>query len=283
MKRLVALFLTLLSVLFVSQQGLAEERLRLATTTSTENTGLLAIFLPPFEQKYGMKVDVISVGTGKALKLGENGDIDVVLVHARSAENEFLEKGFGVNRRDVMYNDFVIVGPKQDSAGVAKARNADEALKLIAQKEAVFISRGDESGTHIKEKDVWKAAGIKPTGKWYTEAGQGMEAVLVMADEKRAYTLTDRATWLAHSEKFDLAILLEGDPALFNPYGIIAVNPARYPTTNYMGAMLLIAWFTSPEGQKMIGDFKKHGQMLFVPVAVPVEDERSKTKDERGK
>ncbi|MBI5117309.1 substrate-binding domain-containing protein [Candidatus Poribacteria bacterium] len=279
MKRLIVLFVTLVSILFISQQGLAEQRLRLATTTSTENTGLLAMFLPPFEQKYGIKVDVIAVGTGKALKLGENGDVDVVLAHARSAEDEFIQKGFGVNRRDVMYNDFVIVGPKTDPAGISKVKNVDDAFKLIAQKEAIFVSRGDESGTHIKEKDVWKAAGIKPTGKWYVEAGQGMEAVLVMADEKNAYTLTDRATWLAHSEKFDLGILLQGDPALFNPYGIIAVNPARYPSANYMGAMLLIAWFTSPEGQKMIGDFKKNGQMLFVPVAVPTEGPKGKTKD----
>lgn len=256
-------------VLAIAAPAFAEQRLRFATTTSTDNTGLLADILPPFEQKYGVKVDVIAVGTGRALKLAENGDVDVVLVHAPEAEKEFVDKGFGINRRDVMYNDFVLVGPKADSAGTKNASNAVEALRLIADTKAPFISRGDESGTHKKEKAIWGSASIQPEGEWYVEAGQGMGAVLNMADEKQAYTLTDRGTWLAFKDKLELEILFEGDPKLFNPYGIIAVNPAVHPHVDYMNAMLLIAWFTSPEGQKRITEYKKHGQALFVPSAVP--------------
>jgi tungstate transport system substrate-binding protein len=254
----------------LSAVGFAEDRIRMATTTSTDNSGLLAVLLPPFEGKYGLKVDVIAVGTGKALKLGENGDVDIVLVHAREAEDEFVEKGFGVNRRDVMYNDFIIVGPSDDPANVSKISNAAEALSLITASGTEFISRGDDSGTHKKEKELWKDAGIEPKGKWYVEAGQGMGAVLQMADEKQAYTLTDRGTWLAYAAKLELKVLLEGDARLFNPYGIIAVNPALHPHVKYMESMLLIAWFTSPEGQKIIGGFKVNDQALFVPSAVPL-------------
>jgi tungstate transport system substrate-binding protein len=258
-------------MLLLSTTAATEERIRLATTTSTDNSGLLAVVLPPFEQKYDMKVDVIAVGTGKALKLGENGDVDVVLVHSRADEDAFVEKGFGVNRRDVMYNDFIVVGPASDPAGIKGSADASAALKLIAANEAPFVSRGDNSGTHQKEKELWEAAGIKPQGQWHVEAGQGMGAVLQMADEKRGYTLVDRGTWLAYSDKLELAVLLEGDPRLFNPYGIIAVNPVLHPHVKYMQAMLLIAWFTSPEGQRLIGDFKIGGQSLFIPVAVPTD------------
>jgi tungstate transport system substrate-binding protein len=245
----------------------AEPRLRLATTTSTDNSGLLSAMLPTFEQKYGVKVDVIAVGTGRALKLAENGDVDLVLVHAREAEEEFINQGFGVNRRDVMYNDFVIVGPKDDPASVKRSDSAPGAFGSIARKAIPFVSRGDDSGTHKKELKLWKAAGIEPEGAWYVEAGQGMGAVLNMADEKQAYSLTDRGTWIAFAEKLDLAILFEGDPMLFNPYGIIAVNPVRHRHVNHIEAMLLIAWFTSPDGQKLIADFKTDGQALFVPSA----------------
>jgi len=268
MKRAAGVLIVIV-LLLLSAVGSAEERIRLATTTSTDNSGLLAVLLPPFEQKYAIKVDVIAVGTGRALKLGENGDVDLVLVHARAAEDEFMEKGFGINRRDSMYNDFVIAGPIDDPVNVRNALDAVNALAVIAEKRAPFISRGDDSGTHKKERELWKCAGIEPQGKWYVEAGQGMGAVLQMADEKQAYTLTDRGTWLAYAAKLDLALLLEGDPKLFNPYGIIAVNPAVHPHVNYMGAMLLIAWFTSPEGQEIIGDFKKDNQALFIPLAIP--------------
>ncbi|GAB4348664.1 MAG: substrate-binding domain-containing protein [Candidatus Abyssubacteria bacterium] len=267
--------LCVISVLAVLSLGMspaasAEEYLRLATTTSTDNTGLLAALLPPFEAKYKMKVAVIAVGTGKALKLAENGDVDVVLVHAREAEDKFIEKGFGVNRRDVMYNDFVLVGPPDDPAKANTSASATEAFQKIADASAPFISRGDDSGTHQKERSIWKQAGIEPKGTWYMEAGQGMGAVLQIADEKRAYTLTDRGTLLAYAQKLDLMPLYEDEPALFNPYGIIAVNPAVHRHVNYMGAMLLIAWFTSPEGQEIIGNFKTNGQALFMPVAVPM-------------
>ena len=242
--------------------------LRLATTTSTENSGLLRVLLPTFEKETGLKVQVIAVGTGKALRLGTNGDVDVVLVHARPAEDKFVGDGDGVNRRDVMYNDFVLVGPEGDPAGIKGMKDVAEAFKMIATHQAAFISRGDDSGTNKKEIALWKAAGLKPTGTWYRSAGQGMGKVLTMAGELNAYTLTDRGTWLAYQSKLPLKILMEGDKRMFNPYGVIAVNPNKYPDINYMGAMRFVAWLTSVEGQHMIRDYKIHGQQLFVPEAV---------------
>jgi tungstate transport system substrate-binding protein len=266
MRRWKLLLVGLILVLLPSSAA-AETRLRLATTTSTDNSGLLNAMLPPFEKKHNLIVDVIAVGTGRALKLAENGDVDLVLVHAREAEDAFVEKGFGVNRRDVMYNDFVIVGAKDDPAGIKRSPSAAEALATIMQAGATFVSRGDDSGTHKKELSLWRAANIEPAGAWYIEAGQGMGAVLNIADEKQAYTLADRGTWIAFAEKLDLAVAFEGDPQLFNPYGIIAVNPDVHTHVKYAEAMLLIAWFTSPEGQKLIADFKKDGRQLFVPSA----------------
>jgi len=178
----------------------AETRIRMATTTSTENTGLLYELLPPFEKKFNIKVDVIAVGTGKALKLGENGDVDIVFVHAREAEDNFVNNGFGVNRRNVMYNDFVIIGPENDPAGI-RGNNALGSFKQIADKKWFFTSRGDDSGTHKKEMKIWELAGIKPTGKWYFETGQGMGAVLQVADEKKAYCLVDRGTYIFYEKK----------------------------------------------------------------------------------
>ena len=243
------------------------KRLRLATTTSTENSGLLAVLLPPFEQAHGVTVDVIAVGTGKALKLGENGDVDVVLVHARAAEDAFVAKGFGVGRRDVMHNDFVVVGPESDPAGLRDAKSAAEALKLLASAEAAFVSRGDDSGTHKKELELWKAAGVRPTGKWYLSTGQAMGAVLRIADEKRAYALTDRGTYLAYAGKIQLAVVFEGDPALFNPYGVIAVNPAKHPGVQHALARKLIDYLTGAEGQRIIARYKRNGKQLFFPDA----------------
>jgi len=265
---LVTLFV-LLSFSFASAEG----RLRLSTTTSTQNSGLLDVLLPPFEKMFNVKVDVIPVGTGKALKLAENGDVDVTLVHARPLEDKFVAEGYGVNRRDVMHNDFVIIGPESDPAGIKRAKTAAEAFKLIFENKATFISRGDRSGTHLKELKIWEKAGLKPSGKWYWEAGRGMGEVLTMADEKLAYTMADRGTYLAFFEgkKINLPFLFEGDPILFNPYGIIAVNPAKYPHVDYIKAMALIGWVTSQHGQKIIKDFgkDKFGQPLFIPVAVP--------------
>lgn len=261
------LALTFLCLVGALPAGGADKVLRLATTTSTENSGLLKFLLPRFERESGYKVHVISVGTGKALRMGRDGDVDVVLVHAPAAEQQFVAGGHGVDRRDVMYNDFVIVGPTKDPAAVRGERDAAAALRRIAGRGAVFVSRGDDSGTHKKERGLWDTAGIKPAGKWYLEAGQGMEQVLLMAGELDGYTLTDRGTWLAMRKKLPLAVLVQGDPRLFNPYGVIAVNPARYPDANYDGAKALIAWITSTTGQALIADFKINGEPLFVPSA----------------
>lgn len=242
--------------------AMAAEHLKLSTTTSTDNSGLLKAILPAFEQKYDCKVDVIAVGTGKALKIAENGDVDVTLVHARSKEDKFVDAGLGVNRRDVMYNDFVIIGPAKDPAGVKNVKSAAEAMKKIADAKA-FVSRGDDSGTHTKEKGLWKAAEVAPKGDWYIEAGRGMGEVITMANERQGYTLTDRATYLAYKNKIELPIVYEGDKAMFNPYGVIAVNPKLHPHVKYDLAMAFIAYLTSNEGQKAISDFKVNGQQLF--------------------
>ena len=245
----------------------AESIVRLATTTSTDNSGLLAVLLPPFEQKSGYQVHVIAVGTGKALRLAREGDVDLVLVHARAAENKLIADGFGVDRRDVMHNDFVIVGPPADPAGVKGMQDAGAALARIAASGQLFVSRGDDSGTHKKESALWKASGTPPEGQWYREAGQGMGKVLQIAAELDAYTLSDRGTWLSMKAKSPLQVLVEGDPGLFNPYGVIAVNPERFPDLNHQGAKALMDWITAPEGQKIIGDFRIEGEPLFIPDA----------------
>ncbi len=241
----------------------AEERLRMSTTTSTENSGLLAVLLPPFEKQCGCKVDVVAVGTGKALKLGEAGDVDVVFVHARTLEDKFVAAGYGIDRRDVMYNDFVVLGPAADPAGVRKTASAPEAFRAIAAKEIPFISRGDESGTHVKEKEIWAAAGIAPKGAWYIEAGQGMGEVITMATQKRGYTLADRGTYIAFRKKTDLVVVREGDKNLWNPYGIIAVNPKKHPHVKYALATKLIEFVTGPEGRALIAGYKVGGEQLF--------------------
>lgn len=266
MHRLCALFLGLL-LAAGSSQGLAQRDIRLATTTSTDNSGLLRFLLPKFEAGYGAPVRVISVGTGKALKLGENGDVDAVLVHSRPDEDRFVAEGYGVERHDVMYNDFVVAGPVADQARV-RGRDVIEAFRRIARAKAMFVSRGDESGTHKMELGYWKAAGVEAqSNPGYRSAGLGMGEVLLMASEMRAYTLSDRATYGAMRQKIELAVLVEGDPRLFNPYGIIAVNPAKHPHTNYQGAMALIDWITSKEGQTAIASFKVAGEQLFYPSA----------------
>lgn len=251
--------------------AIAEEAIRLATTTSTANSGLLDHLLPAFEKSCSCKVHVIAVGTGKALKLGEDGNVDVVLVHARAAEDAFVAAGHGVNRRDVMYNDFVLIGPKDDPAKLKGSQSAIEAMRKIAGKQAGFVSRGDDSGTHKMEMHYWAQAGIDVAkiehAPWYISAGQGMGEVLMMAAEKQAYTLTDRGTYVSYRDKLGLPIMLQGDPSMFNPYGIIAVNPEKYPEINYRGAMALINWMTSAQGQSMIAAFKVNGEQLFIPSA----------------
>jgi len=260
-------------IVILSPALFADERVKLSTTTSTENSGLLYELLPPFEKMFNLKVDVVAVGTGKALKLGENGDADIVLVHARNLEDKFVADGYGVNRRDVMHNDFVIIGPSNDPAGITKVKTADDALKSIATKKASFVSRGDKSGTHNKELSLWKKAKVQPSGSWYIESGRGMGEVLIMSHEKGAYALTDRGTYLAFQKggKINVPILFEGDPSLFNPYGIIAVNPDRHPHVKYVHAMALIGWVTSQQGQRIIAEFgkAKFGAPLFYPDALP--------------
>jgi tungstate transport system substrate-binding protein len=262
------LFISLkLSFAAIAAEAGNDHVLKLATTTSTENSGLLRHLLPVFERDTGYKVHVIAVGTGKALRMGRDGDVDVVLVHAPAAEQKFVDDGHGVKRVGVMYNDFVIVGPIDDPAAVGNSSSGNEALIRIAKKKAVFISRGDDSGTNKKELSLWREAGIRPLEPWYREAGQGMGKVLQMAGELSAYTLTDRGTWLAFKNKSPLRIVYQGDPVLFNPYGIIAVNPARYPDINYTGAQALIKWITSPAGQLLIGSYTVADSLLFTPSA----------------
>ena len=258
--------LTLLGFLLVAAApACAQQVIRLSTTTSTENSGLLQYLLPKFEAKTDSKVKVISVGTGKALELAKNGDVDVTLVHARASEDRFVAEGHGVNRRDVMYNDFIIVGPENDPAGIKGSKDVLGAMKKIVASKAKFISRGDNSGTDQMEKGYWKQIGSQPQGPAYVSAGLGMGEVLNMAAELRAYTLTDRATYIAYRAKTGLQIAVEGDPKMFNPYGIIAVNPHKHKEVNYKGAMRLVEWITSKEGQDLIGAFKVEGQQVFFP------------------
>lgn len=244
MKRL---FVSLLLFILFSAPILADT-LKLATTTSTDNSGLLRVLLPPFEKKYNTRVDVIAVGTGKAIKLGESKDVDVILVHARAAEDKFVQDGYGFNRRDVMYNDFVILGPASDPARIKSSKNP---FKKIAAKKAIFVSRGDDSGTHKKEIELWRKAKISPKGKWYMSVGQGMGAALLIANEKQAYILCDIGTYLAYKKKMDLVLLSKAD---INPYGVIAINKKALP---------FIKWITSKQAKKIINNFKVSGEQLF--------------------
>ena len=259
------LFATLLGSVIMVLPAAAQQVIKLSTTTSTDNSGLLKVLLPQFEAATGTKVNVISVGTGKALELAKNGDVDVTLVHARAMEDKFIADGHGVNRRDVMYNDFIIVGPVSDPAGIKGSKDVLAALKAIVERRARFISRGDNSGTDTTEKAYWQTIGSRPQGSAYVSAGLGMGEVLNMAAELQAYTLTDRATFGAYRSKTGLTIAVAGDPRMFNPYGIIAVNPAKYPGINYKGAMQLIDWIISPAGQGKIAAFRVDGQQVFFP------------------
>ena len=245
----------------------------LATTTSTEDSGLLDYLLPIFTKDTGIKVKVISVGTGKALQLGRDGEADVLLVHAKSDEEQFVAEGHGLARYDVMYNDFILIGPKNDPANILKSGNNDivTALKLIHKSNQRFISRGDESGTHKLETKLWQKAKINPTGKWYVSAGKGMGEVILMADELQAYTITDRATFLNLKSKISLTVIIQGDQQLFNQYGVIAVNPAKNRQINHQGANTFVNWILSPKAQQLIAEFGKiqFGESLFIPNAKP--------------
>jgi tungstate transport system substrate-binding protein len=256
------------SLLLASMSASAEEFITLASTTSTDQSGLFGFILPKFEAQSGIKVNVVALGTGQALDTGRRGDADVVLVHDRPAEDRFVAEGWGIDRRDVMYNDFVIVGPKADPAKIKGSGDAVEGFRRIAAASADFVSRGDKSGTNAAELRFWKEAGIDPkTVKGYKEAGSGMGPTLNMSASLGAYTLADRGTWLSFKNRQDLDILLAGDKRLFNPYGVMLVNPAKHPHVKQEAGRKFIDWITSAEGQSTIAAYKINGEQLFFPDA----------------
>jgi tungstate transport system substrate-binding protein len=260
-------FGAVISLLMASIAYAGEPRILVQSTTSTQNSGLYDFLIPKFEAETGMQVAVVAVGTGQAIKNAMNGDADVLLVHAMQSELKFVEQGFGVQRYDVMYNDFVLIGPRDDPAKVANVKTVSEALNALQDSKQRFISRGDDSGTHKKELRLWHTVDLQPTGKWYIETGSGMGATIRMAVEMNGYTLTDRATWIAFNGKEDHRIVLSGQPELFNQYGVIAVNPEKHPHVNRTGAEAFIAWLLSAHGQLLIAEFKVQGQQLFFPNA----------------
>ena len=240
--------------------------IKLATTTSTVNSGLLDVLVPAFRAKTGIDVQVIPMGTGKALRTARDGNCDVVLVHAPQAEEQFVNQGWGVERRQIMYNDFVILGPANDPAKVRGLESGVEAVKRIGATKSVFVSRGDNSGTHRKELELWEAVGLEPSGSWYREVGKGMGQTLIVANEMRAYVLADRGSFIKFRKKIGLVVLVAGDKMLYNPYGLMAVNPKKYPQVKYAQAMKFIEFLSSPEGQKLIGDYRLEGEILFHPL-----------------
>ena len=266
MKRVLGPAFAIVTLLY-SWSSFAVEDISLATTTSTENSGLLAVLNPIFEQKYNVKVNVIAVGTGKALKIGSHGDVDVVLVHAPAAELKYVKQGDFIDRKPVMHNDFVIIGPKNDPAGLRGAVSVGDSLKKIMTMQSRFVSRGDDSGTHKKEMALWQLAESEPMGSWYIKAGQGMGAVIKMADEMNAYALSDRGTYIAFRDKVELDVLYQQSPPLFNPYHIMAVNPEKHPNVNYVLTTKYIEFLTGDEGQAIINGFKLKDEQLFYPDA----------------
>jgi len=270
-----ALVASLVLALAVSGAGasLAADRFIIVqSTTSTQNSGLFEHILPLFESETGIEVRVVAVGTGQALKNARNGDGDVVLVHARSAEDDFVREGWGVARHDVMYNDFVIVGPKDDPAGIAGMHDAVAAMAQVAAARAPFLSRADDSGTHKKELALWAAAAVDAqaaSGTWYRETGAGMGATLNTATGMAAYTLTDRGTWISFNNKGDQVVLVAGDDRLFNPYGVILVNPARHPRVRAGDGQTFIDWLIGEAGQRAIAGYRLNGEQLFFPARIP--------------
>lgn len=273
MKKKLVFFLAFLmlfsGIIGCSKKVIKKGEITLATTTSTRDSGLLDYILPEFTKDTGYSVNVVAVGTGQALQLGRDGNADILLVHAKADEEKFVSEGYGLKRNDVMYNDFVILGPMDDPAGIKDTSNASEALKKIAESQSVFVSRGDDSGTHKFEKKLWKANGIEPAGDWYMSAGKGMGDVILMSDEKNAYTISDRATYLSMKDKLQIEIIFEKSSDLKNQYGIIPVNPEKYPGLKKDGAKALFDWVISKKGQEMIGEYgkKEYGEALFTPNA----------------
>ena len=264
-----SLFLGLASglAMLAALPAAAQQFITVASTTSTENSGLFGHILPIFQAETGIEVRVIAQGTGQALETGRRGDADVVFVHARAQEEKFVAEGWGVQRFDVMYNDFVIVGPAEDPAGLKGAAGAADAMAKIAASGASFASRGDDSGTHTAEKNLWKAAGIEPAGAWYLSTGSGMGATLNTAAQVPAYALTDRGTWLSFQNRGPLEIVFEGDAVLFNPYGIMLVNPAKHPSVKAAEGQAFIDWIVSDAGRAAIASFQVGGEQLFFPSA----------------
>ncbi len=262
---------TVLSFVLAGPALAADQFITVASTTSTENSGLFKDLLPKFTAKTGIEVRVVAVGTGQAIKLAENGDADVLFVHHQPSEEKFVANGFGVKRFQVMYNDYVIVGPKSDPAKIKGMKDAAGVLKTIAGAQAPFASRGDDSGTHKQELSLWQEAGVdvKQASGWYRETGSGMGATLNTASGMNAYALTDRATWVQFGNKGDLEILAEGDPKLFNQYGIILVNPKKHPHVKAAEGQQFVDWVISKEGQQAIADYKIAGQQAFFPNAKP--------------
>jgi tungstate transport system substrate-binding protein len=270
LRRPIAAAALALAALALSPYALAQKFITVASTTSTEQSGLFKHLLPVFEKKSGIQVRVVALGTGQALDLARRGDADVAFVHAKSAEEKFLAEGHGVKRLPVMYNDFVLIGPKADPAKIGGSKDILGALKKIRDAGAPFVSRGDRSGTHIAELDLWKAAGIdiaKDKGPWYRDTGQGMGPALNTASSMGAYLLADRGTWLAFKNRGDLAILVEGDKRLFNQYGVMLVNPEKHPNVKRAEGQAFVDWVVSREGQKTIADYKINGEQLFYPNA----------------
>lgn len=267
---LLGAYLTVVLPLSVSA-GHSDNAITVQSTTSTQNSGLFEHLLPIFEEKTGIDVRVVAVGTGQAIKNAMNGDGDVLLVHARAAEEKFVADGFGVERFDLMYNDFVIVGPASDPAGLRGVDNITMALTKLAASGAAFASRGDDSGTHKKEQALWRETGIHPSGGWYRETGSGMGATLNIAVGMDAYTMTDRATWIAFGNKANHEILVEGDPRLLNQYGVIRVSEVAHPHVKAKMAQRFVDWLLSKEGQRAIADYRVGGQQLFFPNANPPE------------
>ncbi len=242
----------------------------LATTTSTQDSGLLDAWIPMFEEEYPYSVKVIAVGSGKAMEMGRNGECDVMLVHSPGDEEKMVEEGYAVNRRAVMHNDFVIVGPPEDPAGVGSSVKASDAMQKIVKAGAKFVSRGDNSGTHTKELSLWEEAGLAPSGPWYMESGKGMGDTLRIVSQEKAYTLTDRGTFLKLKKDLDLVVLLEGDPLLFNYYHVMEVNPERWPDVNQAGARAFSDFVTGRKAQELLETFgvKEYGEPLFFPDAL---------------
>jgi len=251
----------------------SEKQITLATTTSTQDSGLLDAIIPDFEKQYRIRVKVVAVGTGQAFAIGQKGDADVLLVHARAEEEKFVAEGWGGERRGVMHNQFLLLGPQNDPARIASSASIKAALAAIQTQQVSFVSRGDNSGTHKKELALWQEAGITPQGSWYLEAGQGMGDTLMLAHEKQAYTLADEATYLTMKDKLNLVVVQQGSPSLLNSYGVIAVNPQKFSEVNHQGALAFISYLTSVAGQKRIYNFGRaaYGKSLFIPDAVPLE------------